>query len=785
MKLSEKLVVFLLVLFGGLFPAAAQKVVMSGYVKEASSGEPLIGAVVFTEDKSVGVSTNSYGYYSLQIEKKEQVIKCSYSGYITAETRVNPKESFKYDFGLEEDHEVLEASKVFSSSKREQLTIPQLGKESVSAEVIKKIPALMGEADIIRVIQMMPGVQTPSEGSTGFSVRGGGIDQNLILMDGAPLYNSGHFLGFLSMFNGDAVKNAYLYKGDFPASFGGRLSSVLEVSTRDGNNRKFEGNASIGLITSRAAVEGPIIKNKLSFMLAGRRTYMDAFFPLFGEKIPKNTRMYFYDINGKISWIAGPNDRVYLSAFRGRDVFGMSMEEFDLNNMRFNFANNTQTLHWNHVFSPKVFYNFSLYNSRFDDGFYGDLSSAAWDYTAVIRESGVKNGITWYINPSNTFQAGINLAYYRLDQGDVVPIGEESIVQALHLPRSYGLHPSLYVQNEQKIGKLTMRYGFRVASFSSLGEADQKYYDPLTHELTHTKHFDSLEPIKTYFGIEPRLSGSLSLSDDLSLKAAYSRSFQYIQQVPISISGSPIDAWFISSPNIRPQLSDQFSAGVNALFLNQALEVSAEAFYKHNENTMDFKENPGFVFDDAEREGLLRFGKSYSYGTEVMLKYEFDRLSGWLAYTWSKAIFDIPELNGGKPYRSPLNHEHSVNFVMSYDISKRVALSTDWVFYSGAPTTYPTGRFSYGGSYSSIYSFRNEDSMPPYHRMDLSITFKSRRRAAGLPGGSEWNLSVYNAYSRHNAWSLAFMYNREEDEPQALKVYLFTIVPSISYNVYF
>ncbi|MBQ3847179.1 MAG: TonB-dependent receptor, partial [Bacteroidales bacterium] len=394
-------------------------------------------------------------------------------------------------------------------------------------------------------------------------------------------------------------------------------------------------------------------------------------------------------------------------------------------------------------------------------------------------------GITWYINPSNTFQAGINLAYYRLDQGDVVPIGEESIVQALHLPRSYGLHPSLYVQNEQKIGKLTMRYGFRVASFSSLGEADQKYYDPLTHELTQTKHFDSFEPIKTYYGIEPRLSGSLSLSDDLSLKAAYSRSFQYIQQVPISISGSPIDAWFISSPNIRPQLSDQFSAGVNALFLNQALEVSAEAFYKHNENTMDFKENPGFVFDDAEREGLLRFGKSYSYGTEVMLKYEFDRLSGWLAYTWSKAIFDIPELNGGKPYRSPLNHEHSVNFVMSYDISKRVALSTDWVFYSGAPTTFPTGRFSYGGSYSSIYSFRNEDSMPPYHRMDLSLTFKSRRRAAGLPGGSEWNLSVYNAYSRHNAWSLAFMYNREEDEPQALKVYLFTIVPSISYNVYF
>ena len=774
-----------LLLLSAVLPAAGQKVVLSGYVKEASSGEPLIGAVVFTADLSAGVSTNNYGFYSLQIDRKEQVIKCSYAGYVTAEVKINPKASLKYDFELEEDHVMLEAAKVFSKSKREQLTLPQLGMETVSGDVIRKLPALMGEADIIRVIQMMPGVQTPSEGSTGFSVRGGGIDQNLVLMDGAPLYNSGHFLGFMSMFNGDVVKSAQLYKGDFPANFGGRLSSVLDVSTRDGNNSQFKGDFSIGLITSKLAIEGPIVKNKLSFMLAARRTYMDIFFPLFGEKIPKNTQMYFYDLNGKISWVAGEKDRVYLSAFSGKDVFGMSMEDFDLDLMKFSFANNTQTLHWSHEFSPKVFFNTSLYNSRYKAGLDCDMTSTSFDYQTGIGETGLKAGITWYINPNNTVKAGVQAAYFRMDPGDVNPSDEESIVQALHMPQSYGVMPSVYAQNEQKIGKLTLRYGFRLSSFSTLGEADQRYYDPKTHEPTKTVHFDKGKPIKTDIGFEPRISASLSVSPDFSLKAAYSRSFQYIQQVPISISGNPVDAWFMASPNIEPQCSDQFSAGLNALFVNQALELSAEVFYKNNKNTMDFKENPGFVFDDAEREKLLRFGTSYSFGTELMLRYDFDRFGGWVSYTWSRAIYDIPELNGGRPYRSPLNHEHSINFVLSYDFNRRVSASADWVFYSGAPTTFPNGRFVYGGSYANIYSYRNEDSLPDYHRMDLSLTLKSKRRAEGKPWGSEWSFSFYNAYSRHNAWSLAFLYSKREERPLAMKVYLFTIIPSVSYNVYF
>ncbi|MBO4571060.1 MAG: TonB-dependent receptor [Bacteroidales bacterium] len=785
MRFSSRIAIILLTFLTGALPAGAQKAVLSGYVKDASSGEPLIGAVVFTEDLKAGVSTNNYGFYSLQVDRREQVIKCSYAGYVTAGVTLNLQGPLKYDFELKEDREMLEAAKVFSTSKREQLVLPQMGKESVTGDIIRKLPALMGEADVIRVIQMMPGVQTPSEGSTGFSVRGGGIDQNLVLMDGAPLYNSGHFLGFMSMFNGDAVKNAHLYKGDFPATFGGRLSSVLEVNTRDGSNSVYKGNLSVGLITAKASVEGPVIKDKLSFMLAGRRTYMDMFFPLFGESMPKNTQMFFYDMNAKLSWIAGPKDRVYLSAFSGRDIFGMSMEAFDLDLMKFSFANNTQTLHWSHEFSPKVFFNTSLYNSRYNAGLDCEMSSTSFNYLTVIRESGLKYGITWYINPSNTVQAGINLAFYRMDPGDVTPSGEESIVQALHMPQSYGIMPSVYLQNEQKAGPLTLRYGFRVSSFSSLGKAEQRYYDPDTHELTETVEFGKGERIKTYTRFEPRASASLSITPDFSLKASYARSYQYIQQVPISVSGTPVDAWFMASPNVLPQCSDQFSAGFNSLFVNQALEFSAEAFYKNNKNTMDFKENPGFIFDDVNREGLLRFGKSWSYGTEFMLRYDFARLGGWLSYTWSRAMYDIPELNGGKIYRSPLNHEHSINFVLSYDISKRLALSTDWVFYSGAPTTFPVGRFVYGGSSSSIYSSRNDDTMPNYHRMDLSVTYKSRRRVENKHWGSEWNLSLYNAYSRHNAWSLAFLYDESESRPKAMKVYLFTLIPSLSYNVYF
>ena len=770
-----------------LFPAYGQgrKAVVSGYVKDAASGEPLTGAVIFTEDRSVGVVADRVGYYSLSVAQGEAVILCSFTGYVTARQTITVSGAMKLDFALEADRQTLEAATVFSKSKRDELKIPQMGLERVDATIVKKLPALMGETDIIRVIQMMPGVQTPSEGATGFSVRGGGIDQNLILMDGAPIYNSGHFLGFLSMFNSDAIRSAELYKGDFPASYGGRISSVLDIDTKDGNHHQFGGSASIGLITSKLFVEGPIVPEKLSFMFTARRTYLDLFFPLLGNRLPDHTQMFFYDLNAKLSWIAGEKDRLYLSAFSGRDVFGLSMEEFDMGRMKFGFRNNTQSLRWNHVWSPSVTSDITLYNSLYNNTLGGDISEAQFDYVQGIRETGLKAGWTWYLNPKNTLRAGFGLAYFSLAPGECTPVGGSTVVNNVKMPDAFAVQPFIYLQNEQKIASLTLRYGLRFSTFSSLGGTTQKYFDPDTHALVDTKEFGKGKVIKSYSGIEPRISASLPLTEDLSLKAAYSRSRQYLQQARVSITGSPVDTWFTASPNTKPQISDQYSLGVTSLFADQALELSVEGFYKHSRNAIDFVENAGIVIDDENREGLLRTGKGWSYGTELMLKYDFARWSGWLSYTWSKAWYHIPELNGGKKYRSPLNHEHAVNFVLSYDFSPQWSASAEWVFYSGAPTTYPVGRYSYKGSWVPVYSGRNEDSLPDYHRMDLSLTWRTKGRVQEKRFSGEWNLSLYNAYSRHNAWSIAFNYDREEGAAQALKVYLFTIIPSVSYNIQF
>ena len=452
---------------------SGQTVSLSGYVKDASSGEAIIGALVCTADLKTGVSTNEYGYYSLHTGPGSQIIKCSYTGYILEEIEIDLTKSLTHDFLITEDKQQLAAATVFSRSKREEISLPQMGRQVVDGVLAKKLPALMGESDIIRVIQMMPGVQSPSEGSTGFSVRGGGVDQNLILMDGAPLYNSGHFLGFLSMFNGDAVKNADLYKGDFPAKYGGRMSSVLDISTNDGNINRFAGNASIGLITSKIFLEGPIVREKAGFMFAARRTYADAFIPFFAKEVPKNTEMYFYDVNAKLNWMVNDNNRLYLSAFTGKDVFGMGMEEFDMDDMCFDLKNATETFRWNHVFSPKLFANFTVYNSRYGNSIGCVMTDVSFDYNQLIREHGVKSSFTWYAGSSNTLEFGVNLAGYSIQPGETVPY-EGSIVQNVSMPLTHAVQPSVFIQNEQKLGPVTLRYGLRYSTFTTRGETVQR-----------------------------------------------------------------------------------------------------------------------------------------------------------------------------------------------------------------------------------------------------------------------------------------------------------------------
>lgn len=670
----------------------------------------------------------------------------------------------------------LNAAVVVSGSKAERLVRPQTGLESMNPGIVRRIPAFLGEPDILKAIQLLPGVQSPSDGSAGFSVRGGQVDQNLILLDGAPVYCSGHVFGFLSMFNGDVLGRTEIYKGDFPARFGGRISSVLEASTRDGNMERHGGSLTIGLAASKIHLAGPIVPGKLSYSVSGRRSLIDMVLP-FIRGFPAGNTLRFYDVNAKLSWIASPRDRLSLNAFLGGDKIGATLKQYGLNLSEFTYDNRAFSLRWRHDFSPVLQSSVTLYHSRFLLGTHANYNYAVFDYHSFVRESGLRAELVWQAGEHNRLEAGFQLPYFRLNTGDFVPGAGNITIKETHIAPNFAIQPNLYVENTTTLGPVTFRYGLHLSEYTSLGETDQRYYDPVTHKETQVRHFGSGEPIQTYWGLEPRASLSVRLGKAASLKAAYSRTEQYFQQALVSTSGSPLDVWIAASPTVKPQVSDQFSVGYYHLFLHEAAEVSLELFYKNNRNTVDFKDNPGTLLDREDREAFLRFGRSFSYGVEFMFRYESGPWCGWLGYTWSKAIYDIPEVNGGKPYASSVNHEHNVDLFLSYDISPKLTVSACWVYASGAPTTYPVARYAIGGAYAPVFGGRNEGRLPDYHRLDLSLTLKTR--------SGSWDFSLYNAYSRHNAWSVTYSYSQVDDKPRASMLYLFPILPSVSYTFRF
>ena len=568
---------------------------VSGHVKDAASGEMMIGAVVNPAGSTSGTVTNAYGFYSIQLPAGDYELCCSSLGYDADTVRISLKGNLKQDFTLKESLLYLEGSTVTAVSKREKLLRPETSLVNLSGDFIKKVPVLFGETDIIKVIQMMPGVQAPSEGSTGFSVRGGGVDQNLVLMDEAPVYNAGHFMGFFSVFNNDAVKTGDLYKGDISAKYGGRLSSLLDIHTIDGNMQEFGGSLSIGLISSKVLLEGPIVKDKASFMVAARRTYIDMFFPLFGAL--KGDKMFFHDINAKANWIINDNNRLYLSVFNGKDVFAMANSEAADLDLDMGFANNTQSLRWNHIFSPKLFSNFTLLNSHYDFDTMLEFSATDIDMGSRLNNQGFKADFNWFANASNTVSFGLQGNRYVISPAEFKP-RSEGIFSEYTYPQTTALAPDFYIQNEQKIGtKVTLRYGLRLSNFATVGERTQRYYDA-AHKLDHTEDFAKGETVKAWHALEPRFSSSFSLSPSMSVKAAWSRNVQYIQQAIYSISGSPLDIWFSASPNIKPQVSDQYTVGFFKNFLDDALETSVELFYKDNRNTIDFKDHPNVIMNE-------------------------------------------------------------------------------------------------------------------------------------------------------------------------------------------
>ena len=778
-------VVVLVCLFGILGYTVAEpinnpngKPTISGYIKDASNGEVLIGATVFIKENKAGAASNIYGFYSIATSPGKYTLVYSYVGYITKEISVDVSENMKIDMELASDSKEIEEVVIKGERANANVSRPEMSVAKLEMKSIKQIPALMGEVDVIKAIQMLPGVQATSEGSSGFSVRGGSSDQNQILLDEAVVFNASHLMGFFSVFNNDAIKDVRLYKGDIPAMYGGKLSSILDVRMKDGNSKKFSGTGGIGIISSRLTLEGPIIKDKTTFIVSGRRTYADMFLPLAKDPDLRKNKLYFYDFNMKLSHTFNENNRLYISGYFGKDVFKSNFAYFG-------FGNQTLTMRWNHLFSSKLFLNTSLIYSSYNYKLgtqEGNPNSFKW--TSDLKNYTTKLDFTYFFTNSNTVKFGLTSSYQFFDPATAKGVGSESMMGEFKVARNYGLDHAAYVSNEQVVNHwLTLKYGVRLSAYQRMGAANIQHYDE-NHENVGETHYNTGKVVKTFFNWEPRLGAQFMIDDNNSVKASYSRTAQYLHLASNSNAGTPLDVWFPSGPNVKPQLADQYAAGYFRNLFNNVIETSLEFYYKDMRNVVDFKDNAE-LFLNKDMEAEIRVGKSYSYGAEVFFKVNGEKLSGWVSYTYSKTRRKINGINNNNWFPAFYDKPHNVSVVLSYDISMRITFAANWVYATGAPITVPVGRAVVGNNIVPVYSARNAARMPDYHRLDVSLTIKNKKKV-DRHWESEWNISMYNAYGRKNAWAINFV--ADKDNPNvtyAEKTYLFTFLPSITYNFKF
>ncbi len=747
---------------------------ISGYMKDKKSGEVLIGATVVVKELTTGVTTNQYGFYSLTLPRGTYNLTFAYIGYTSIENTAELNSDIKMDVELNEESVEIESVVVTSKKRNENITQTQMGVAKIDPKAISSMPVLMGEADVLKTIQLMPGVQAACEGSSGFTVRGGSTDQNLILLDEAPVYNASHLLGFFSVFNSDAIKNVTLYKGDIPASNGGRLSSLMDIRMKDGNKKEFHGEGGIGIIASRLALEGPIVKDKASFIVTGRRTYADLFLPLSSDSTVNKNKLYFYDLNAKVNYELNQNNRIYLSGYFGRDYFGYGRD------LMFGWGNSTLTARWNHLYSSKLFSNLTFLYSNYQYKMEQKMFNPSFEWTAIQQNYSAKYDLTYYQTTNSTIRYGAQVTYHYIQPGRIEVDNQEGNQK---VPNSRALESAAYIQHEQKIGNnFSVNYGLRASMFQNMGSTT--VYSINNFEVADTFAYGKNKIYHTHYGLEPRISGTYLLNPTASIKASYSRTVQYLQRASNSTGGSPLDIWFTASEYVKPQYSDQFGVGYFRNFKDDAYELSVEGFYKHMQNQIDFVDDAELLFNN-QLEKDLRFGKAKAYGVELLLRKNSGKLTGWIGYTYSKATRTFPDLNNGKEYPSNYDKPHNLNIVMNYTISPRVIISGTWVFTSGEVATYPTARFMHAGINLPVYSDKNSNRLPSYHRLDLSLTVKNRKKA-GRRWEGEWNFATYNTYSRSNAYSVYFEQDKiNPNKITAYKMVMFKIVPSITYNFKF
>ncbi|HWW38702.1 TonB-dependent receptor [Pedobacter sp.] len=748
---------------------------LSGSIKAQKTGETLIAATIKVAGSQKSTLSNEYGFYSLSLPSGSYYVEVGAVGFKKYSAQIDLTANRIFNIDMEEDVNELSTVEITSSGSKRDLDNPQMGMERLSIAETNNIPVLLGERDVIKAIQLLPGVKPSSEGGGGFFVRGGSADQNMILLDEAPVYNATHLVGFFSTFNSDAIKNVTLYKSGMPAQYGGRLSSVLDIKMNDGNNQKFGVSGGVGMISARVNVEGPIQKDKSSFLISARRTYLDMFLKLSGDTNLKNSSLYFYDVNMKANYFLGEKDRLFVSGYLGKDV----LESKGVNGIR--WGNSTATLRWNHIFNSKLFSNTSLIYSNYDYTIKSDGKGSTLSLFSQIRDFNVKEDLQWYANERNTISVGVNAIYHTIKPGEVRASGDNGYVSQ-DLQNRYSIESAAYVSNTWKASDaLSITYGLRASAFSILGKGD--YYQINSDGLvTGTTSYKSGEVVKTYLNLEPRASAALQLNESSSVKASYVRNVQNLHLISNSTSTSPTDRWVASTNIIKPETSDQFSLGYYKNILDNIFDFTAETYYKSLKNQVDYK-NGAEIFTNRPIETQLLFGIGRAYGIEFSLKKKTGRLTGWLAYTLSKSERKIDGINNNNWYNARQDKTHDISVVMMYQLNPKWSLSANWVFSTGSAVTFPIGKYKVLDQNYFYYSNRNGDRMPNYHRLDLGATrlLKQTKKFS-----SELNFSLYNAYGRQNAYEIRFKDN-ENDPSQTVaeQTSLFRFIPSVSYNFKF
>lgn len=752
---------------------AQDKVTLSGYVKDTESGEDLIGATVAVAESSTGTTTNIYGFYSLTLPKGKYKIIVSYIGYNLLSEEFELNENLTKDFELSTVASQIEEIVVKSEKEDVMMKDAGVGTTKINVKKLETLPVFMGEKDILKSIQLLPGISASSEGSTGLTIRGGTPAQNLILLDEAPVYNPSHFLGFFSVFNSDALKDLTIYKGGIPAQYSGRAASVLDIYMKNGNSRRFSASGGLGLISSRLTLEAPIIKDRLSFIASGRFTYLDLLMKLSNPQQFGELALGFWDANIKVNAKIGSKDRIFVSGYAGRDNFAFG-------NFGLHYGNYTATVRWNHTFNEKLFANTTFIFSDYYYGYVIGRSGNKFTIEAGIRDFALKQDYNFYLNPKNTIRFGGNVTYHQFQPSQLR--SENNNINSLIADKKHATESGIYVSNEMQItDKLKAVYGLRFSLFNQFGPGDIYAFDD-NNNITDTTTYAPGQHIQTYWGIEPRLALTYEVLPTTKLELGYHRIHQYVHLLTNSTAAAPNDMWLPSTNIVKPQIADQISLGVKQSFLDEKLRITLEGYYKYLQNQIDY-ENGADILLNAKIESQILNGRGWAYGGELLVQTKFGGFTGWLSYTLSRTVYQNDKINLGRPYLARQDKTHDISIVGTYELKKRWVFSLAWIYQTGNAVTLPSGKYEINGQKVSYFTERNGYRMPASHRLDLAITLKMNLKKKFK---NSLTLSIYNLYNQYNPYSIDFRENPSNPaETQAVQLSLFGIVPTITWNFSF